>query len=36
MNLTMMNNVVIEDKKGLFEDKKAWLGVGVLVGLILN
>jgi hypothetical protein len=28
MNLTMMNNVVIEDKKGLFEDKKAWLGVG--------
>jgi hypothetical protein len=36
MNLTMMNNVVIEDKKGLFEDKKAWLGVGVLIGLILN
>jgi hypothetical protein len=36
MNLTMMNNVVIEDKKGLFEDKKTWLGVGVLIGLILN
>ena len=33
---TDVSNVVIEKDKTLLEDKKIWLGLGLVLGLIIN
>ena len=35
LQVTKMNNVVIKNKKGLFENKFFWVGVGLLGGFII-
>lgn len=35
LQVTNMNNVVVKNKKGLFENKFFWVGVGLLGGLII-
>ena len=36
LSVTKMNNVVIEKKKGVFQSKIFWMGIGIFGGLMLN